>query len=144
MFEVVVQHEVSVNVAIVWNLLSNFGEIHWVPGMSDVEYQVEGSGVGMRRILPTPEVSCVEQLDAIDHEQRTMRYSIVSGSPMPVKDLVVSAAVTEIGSNCCRIQWSCTAGAAGVSEDEAKSAVEGFYSMLAGWVEDEVTRISRQ
>jgi hypothetical protein len=140
MFEANVEAQVPASADRTWRVLSNFGDISWVPGMGAVKVQVHGNGPGMQRIVPGPTEPCVEQLDAIDHQLKTMRYSFVSGSPFPVRDFTVDVAVEILTSSKSKVSWQFRGNAAGVSEREAEEAMYQFYSVLAGWLIDELSR----
>ena len=129
MFDVVVTKEVNAPAAKVWNLLADFGDISWVPGMGNVE--TEGQGVGMIRKIAVGEgPPAVERLEAMDSEAMSFRYSIVSGNPMPVENVQGGGKVEVLDDKRCLITWSATAAEVGVSEKEAADMLSGFYTGL--------------
>ena len=139
MIDLTVQKEIPVSAARAWELLADFGDISWAPGMDNVE--VEGQGVGMVRRIHLPDAQPVEEkLEVLDPQTRTIVYSIPAGIPMPVTNYRATARVVDLGGNKCRIDWQCSAQEAGVSAEEAENIVRGFYGMLLGWIADELER----
>jgi len=125
--EVVVERDIEVPAARVWALLADFGDISW-SGMENVE--VEGEGVGMIRRIIVGEGAAVERLEAYDPESMSFTYSIVSGNPLPIDNIKGSPKVTAVDDSNCRLSWTVTGAAAGISEQEAGDMLSGFYSEL--------------
>lgn len=140
MFEIDIERTIKSSASEVWNLLSRFGDIDWVPGMGELDIVLEGDGPGMRRTIPGASGPCVEQLDELDHTRRMMRYSFVSGLPLPVDNLTVEVRVKHVGSDLCHVVWTCRASPRGISRDEAMKIIEQFYEQLASTVESAVTK----
>lgn len=139
MIDLTVQKEVPVAAAKAWELVADFGNISWAPGMDKVE--VEGQGVGMVRKIFMPEAPPVEEkLEALDPQTMTMVYTIPAGLPMPVTNYRATAKVVDLGNNQCRIDWHCSAQEEGVSQQEAEAIVKGFYDMLLGWIAEHLQK----
>ncbi|MBW2384994.1 MAG: SRPBCC family protein [Deltaproteobacteria bacterium] len=115
-----------------WRRLRNFGDVSWLPGGPEPLF--EGEGVGMiRSIVIPPLPTAREQLDAVDEESRTIRYHILDGNPMPVRDYSASMQVEELGEGRSRLIWRSQWEPEGVSEDQARAAVDQLYTgVLAG------------
>jgi hypothetical protein len=114
-----------------WAALRDFGEVSWLPG--DPDFEVEGEGVGMIRTIRTPPIPTVrEQLDAIDDDERAVRYRVIEGNPMPVLDYRAQMKVVDIGGGRSRLEWSSTWEPDGVSEEDARNFVAGVYGAVMG------------
>ncbi len=91
--------------------------------------RMEGEGVGALRTLTLPDgAEIVERQESRDDDAMTLSYSIVSG-PLPVKNYRSTVKVTSLSPTQCEVSWSSTFEAAGVPEEEARSAIEGIYAM---------------
>jgi hypothetical protein len=80
-----------------------------------------------------------ERLDAIDHEERVLEYSIPSVAYIQLKNYKARAQVIDLGGGRCRVRISCKAEADG-SETEAAAKTEAFYVAMLGWVDDFLTQ----
>jgi hypothetical protein len=110
-----------------WEVVSNFGEVSWLPGNPD--FESEGEGVGMIRTIRTPPLPTVrERLEAIDDAGRAIHYTVIDGNPMPVRDYHATMKVVDLGGGRSRLEWSSTWEPDGVSEEQARAAVEGLYT----------------
>ena len=128
MVNITVEKEVPLSAPKVWALLADFGDISW-SGMNNVE--VEGEGVGMiRRIIVGEGQAAVERLESRDEEAMTFTYSILSGNPMPIKDIRGTPKVTVVDAHNCRLSWTVTGEADGVPQGEAEDMLRGFYTGL--------------
>jgi carbon monoxide dehydrogenase subunit G len=116
-----------------WQVVADFGNVAWIPGMTDV--RVEGQGPGMTRFLPAGDVEIHERLESVDEQNRSIVYTIPKNIPMPISDYRATMKVEDSGSGS-RLIWSCTLEPQGVSEGEAKEIVRGMYDMMAGWIRD--------
>ncbi len=133
MIRVLVKREVAAPADRLWKLVGNFGDVSWMNGVTRSE--LEGQGVGMVRSLYVGDGPPVrEQLEAHDEGARSIGYTITQGNPMPVTDYHATVAVVPDGPERSRLEWGCRFEASGVSEPEAKAAVEGMYGVLIGWV----------
>ncbi len=139
MIDLTVQKEIDVPAHKAWELIADFGNISWAPGMDEVE--VIGQGVGMVRRIHMPGAEPIdEKLEVLDAQTRTMSYTIPSGLPMPVTGYRATARVIDLGGNRCRIDWHCSAQEDGVSAEEATNIVRGFYDMLLGWIAEHLQK----
>ncbi len=135
MAEVLLQRDYNFSAETVWELLSNFGDISWAPGMDKVE--VIGEGPGMIRRIFMPDMEPIDEvLQEMDHENMSFTYTIPSGIPMPVTDYKAGPTVVSTGANSCRVDWRGSASPVGVSEEEAAEIITGFYTMLLQWIDE--------
>ena len=118
----------------VWELLRDFGNVSWVPGMGD-SVRVEGEGVGMSRFFGTPGAEIQETLVAFDENQKSFSYEIPNNLPLPLDQYLATVQLTDLGNSQTQIEWSCEANPTGTAE-EAQAAVTGMYTMMVGWVRD--------
>ena len=118
----------------VWELLRDFGNVSWVPGMGD-SVRVEGEGVGMSRFFGTPGAEIQETLVAFDENQKSFSYEIPNNLPLPLDQYLATVQLTDLGNSQTQIEWSCEANPTGTAE-EAQTAVTGMYTMMVGWVRD--------
>ena len=70
----------------------------------------------------------IEKLEDYNPENKMLKYSIVK-SPLPVENYVSTMKVLALGDDQCKVEWMSTFDAKGASDAEAKSAIEGIYSM---------------
>ena len=113
------------------NVWQTVGDFNGLPRYvaAATKSQMEGEGVGALRTLTLPDgAQIVERLESYDDDAMTLSYSIVSG-PLPVADYLSTVKITPLGENRCEVSWSSTFEAAGVSEEAARSAIEGIYAM---------------
>jgi len=135
MLEVSVEREYEFGPEEVWAVFADFGDVRWVPGIEKVE--LEGQGVGMIRHLTVPVVPQLhERLDAIDHRERVLEYSIPRVEYIQVRNYRARAQVVDLGSERCRVRMSCAAEAEGASEAEAIARTRAFYEAMLGWIDD--------
>jgi hypothetical protein len=99
------------------------------------ELYLEGEGVVMIRHVTTPGLpTLAERMDAIDHEQMILDYSVPSVAYMQVKNCRARARVFKLDDDHCRIRWACQYEADGIDEAQATANTEGFYEMIMQWV----------
>jgi hypothetical protein len=121
----------------VWGLVSDFGNISWMP--AGTECRVEGKGPGMiRHIGAGPSMTLPETLESVDDATRTLIYTIPGELPFPATDYRSTMVVREKGSGC-ELDWSCTYEPKG-DPAQAQVAMEGLYGTLIGWVSDALDR----
>ena len=131
MTHMTVTKEVAANPAALWKVLADFGDISWIPMASDIK--IEGDGPGMRRIIgASNDVPVIEQLEAIDPEQRSLTYQIVQGGPAPVS-LWRSTATVGDGSITWAVEYEPNEGATAA---EIEPVIDMIYGMMAGWLQD--------
>ena len=135
MIEVQTEREYEFGADDVWAVIADFGNVSWIPGIEKVD--LEGEGVGMIRHLTVPEYPQLhERLDAIDHDEKVLEYSIPAVEYIGVKNYGARAQVIELGPGRCRVLWSCKAEAEGTPEAEARDKVRAFYQAMLGWIGD--------
>ncbi len=118
----------------VWELLRDFGNVSWVPGLGG-SVRVEGQGVGMSRFFGAPGAEIQETLLAFDESGKTFSYEIPNNLPLPLDQYLATVQLTDLGSGQTQIEWSCEANPTGTME-EAQEAVHGMYTMMIGWLGD--------
>ncbi len=134
MVEVTVEREYEFGAEEVWAVFADFGNVSWVPGVEKVD--LEGEGVGMIRHLTVPVFPPLqERLEAIDHEERVLVYSIPSVEFIEVKNYTARAQVFDLGGGRCRVRMTCKAEATGL-EAEATTKTREFYGAMLGWIDD--------
>ena len=125
MSEVTETGSFAVPAARLWEFVADFGGIDKI--MDGIEgCVVEGEGVGARRTIPAPNGSIVESLDVLDHDQKILTYSIVSG-PMPFKDYSATMSVIADGDDACRLAWTGTFEPNGVPVEKAEKIARSIY-----------------
>ncbi len=135
MAQIVVERTLSAPTQAVWELTRDFGNVGWIPGASDTT-ELEGSGVGMSRIMKNPEGGTIrETLVALDEAGRSATYTIGEGIPFPVSSYRATMKVSDDGGKG-RIAWSCEFEPQGASEEDAGKAIEGMYQVMLGWIDD--------
>jgi hypothetical protein len=109
----------------VWSIVRDFGSIaDWAPPIADAD--LDGEGVGAERTLTLADGGqVVERLEALDDDDRTLRYSIVDG-PLPVAEYEGTFSVTAIDDSTCEVAWGSTFTVDGPPEDE----ITGMFSEL--------------
>lgn len=129
MSEVKVSEIVAAPATKVWELLGDFGGVMKWSGPMMQSCQVEGEGVGaVRRIGLTGGMEISERCEAVDATARSLSYSIIGKSPLPLRDYFSTVSVTETGASECRVDWNGRFEAAGVSEEQAQGMVRGIYT----------------
>ena len=108
-----------------WELVSDFGAIDKIMDGID-ECVLEGEGVGAIRKVTTANGQIVESLDVLDHENRTLVYSIVSG-PLPFKDYSAKMVVAADSDDSCSLTWTGSFEADGVPAEKADRIASGVY-----------------
>lgn len=128
MTRVLVREEVAAPAAEVWALLGDFGGVGRLVKDLVKRTSCEGEGVGALRTLELADGGAVrERLDAFDAARRSLTYSIVGESPLPVRDYRATVEVVESGPERCRVEWRSTFEPAGAPEPEVRALVEGIY-----------------
>jgi len=129
MSEVKVNEDVAAPAAKVWELLGDFGGIAKWGGPMLQNVTVDGSGVGaVRTIALAGGGSIQERLEAHDPGRRTLSYSIVGTSPLPIRNYYSTCRVVETGPGKCRVEWEGRFEPAGVPEAQAQDIVRGVYT----------------
>ena len=117
-----------------WKCVEDFGGVGWMPG-GGAGAEFEGSGVGMTRIFDGPNGKIRETLESVDEAGRSLVYVIPVGVPFPVTGYRATMTVSDDGGKG-RLDWTCEFEPDGVTEDEARGAIEQMYGVMMGWIED--------
>ncbi|MBP9036005.1 MAG: SRPBCC family protein [Pseudomonadales bacterium] len=135
-----VQHDFDYPSDRVWEMLENFGDLGWCVGIERTE--LSGSGPGMVRSIHMPGMSAPieEVLESMDATARTFSYSIPRGNPMPVTNYLATVRVEDLGARRCRVHWSATGDANGMSGEEVSAILGGVYAQMLGWLGDALAR----
>src|SRR5271155_3848060 len=98
----------------VWATIRDFGGLgRYYPPV--VECRLEGSGVGMHRIVTMrtqtgAEAIVIERLDELDDQARRMSYSIADATGFPFRDGYVGIMelkhVGHVGDSRCELAWT--------------------------------------
>jgi hypothetical protein len=129
MSEVRVSETVAAPAARVWELLGDFGGVTRWGGSMLQSCTVEGSGVGaVRRIGGPGGMQIVERCEALDPERRSLSYSIIEKSPIPIKNYLSTVTVVETAPDACRVDWRGTFEPDGIAEEQAQGMIRGIYT----------------
>src|SRR5881396_1126272 len=126
MSEVKVTETVAAPAVRVWEELGDFGGVLKWGGRMLQSCTVEGSGVGaVRRIGLPGGAEITERCEAYDPAGRSLSYSIVGKSPIPIRSYFSTVKVVAEGPNACRVEWRGTFEPDGVTEEQAQGMVRG-------------------
>jgi len=111
-----------------WQVLADFGGfLKWAASGS---IELEGEGPGMIRRLNmdgAPGITA-ERADVIDHETRTLVYTLVEGNPIGMASYRARVQLHAVGDNACNITWLGEFTAIdGADPDEVTTALKGAY-----------------
>ncbi len=132
MAQVSVTRELEQSVEQVWGLVSDFGNISWMP--AGTECHLEGEGPGMIRHIVAGDTTLDETLESVDDATRTLVYTIPGELPFPVTHYRSTIVVRERGLGS-ELTWSCSYEPKG-DPAQAQAVMEGLYGTLIGWVAD--------
>ena len=132
MASVRVKRDLEQSVEQVWGVVSDFGDIGWMP--EGTEVRLEGEGPGMVRHVGAGAMTLAETLESVDNATRTLVYTIPGEVPFPATDYRSTIVVREKGSGS-ELDWSCSFEPVG-DPDAAQTVMEGLYGTLTGWVAD--------
>jgi hypothetical protein len=135
MATVTITKQLAAPAASVWALLSDFGNVDWIPTPGRVD--VEGSGPGMRRIIRGSDgAAIVETLQWVAAECRELAYEI-GNNPLPVSrfEAVVSVTDGEPGARTCTVTWRVDYDPTG-DDAAARGGIEMIYTAMAGWLSE--------
>jgi hypothetical protein len=118
----------------VWVLVSDFGNVSWMP--AGTECRLEGQGPGMIRHVGAGDLTLPETLESVDDATRTLVYTIPGELPFPATSYRSTMVVRENGSGS-ELRWSCSYEPKG-DPAQAQVVMEGLYGTLIGWVVDAV------
>lgn len=133
MASVKVSERIEARADAVWELFRDFGGVaRFSPALESCT--VEGEGVGAVRTIRMPGgLEIRERLEAFDDEGRSLQYSIVGESPIPVDGYLSTVRVSEDG-DAAHVEWSSTfTPREGAELQKVAPLVEGIYrSGIAG------------
>lgn len=128
MTEVKVSETIAAPADAVWALLGDFGGVTKWGGAMLQSCTVEGEGVGAVRTVGIGAISIQERCEAYDAAGRSLTYSIIGESPLPLRNYLSTCRVVETGPSQCRVDWNGSFEAKGVSEEQAQGMVRGIYT----------------
>ena len=137
MVELTVIRNISASLDAVWAVLDDYGNLSWIPGADNVE--VIGEGVGMTRRLHMPGLDSPidETLTAKDNSAKTFSYTIPKNAVIPFDDY--NATVSVMGDDgTATVNWYCSFDEGDVPEADAKSMIEGSYTMMLDALADKL------
>jgi hypothetical protein len=135
MARVCVKESLAFSAQQVWELVSDFGNVSWIPGLAKSE--VRGGGPGMVRVLYVGQNPPIEErLESLDPKTRTLSYTIPKNIPFPVSEYRATMRVRETGPAASELEWSCELTPKGVPESQAVAMLEGMYETMIGWLRD--------
>lgn len=127
MITISMKTRINAPAADVWAVIGDFNALPKFVEAA-VESSVDGEGIGTVRTITLPDgAKLLERLEAYDAEKMMVKYSILKG-PLPVADYmsVMQLNPTDAG---CELEWSSAFNAAGASDEEARTTLEGVYQM---------------
>jgi uncharacterized protein YndB with AHSA1/START domain len=116
----------------VWALLVNFGDIQaWWPTQLE-RVDVEGQGPGMIRHMYTGgfEHPVSERLDSLDHDNMTIRLSIIGEMPAGMTEYRATGTLTRTGTDSCSIEYRSEFQVEDNMEDAASGFLLGAYEAM--------------
>lgn len=119
-----VKESVQVNAkpAAVWALIGDYNGLYrWHPVVASSQRSDK-----IRILTLGNGAQLVESLLSQDDTQHSYSYAIVS-SPLPVTGYESTIKVTDNGKGGSTVTWSSSFNAAGVSDEDAASAIQGVY-----------------
>lgn len=117
--------DVAASADTVWKLIGGFNSLpDWLPYIPQSE-TTEGGRV--RHLANPSGAAIVERLETFDNAARSYSYSIIE-APFPITDYRSTIRVEALPDRqVCRVHWSGTFTAAGVSDGEASKLFQGIY-----------------
>ncbi len=96
--EVTVHRELPFAAGAVWQVLRDFGNLHWLSTLFP-RIEVIGEGIGMQRLLyPTADSRpAIHQLDALDEDRMRIRCLILRTHYLPITDVALTLGVDPLG-----------------------------------------------
>ncbi|MFQ3557756.1 SRPBCC family protein [Streptomyces gramineus] len=108
----------------VWQLIGGFDALpDWLPYITR---SLPGEGGRLRTLTNAEGEVIVERLEAFDASARSYTYSI-ERAPFPVTGYRSTLQVVDLGDGGCRVEWSGTFTADGVTDAEATALFDGIY-----------------
>lgn len=114
----------------VWDVISDFGGLgRWSSAVDSCT--LDGVGVGGYRIVQIGDISIRERLEVWDAEAMRVRYRPVSGSVMPIDNMVVEMVLTPVGAAATRLDWQ-VEGTSTIDAAKARAVTEKRYRFRIG------------
>ena len=134
-----VMREIDQPIEKIWAVVSNFGDVSWA--MPGVRVDVEGSGVGMKRVMHMPNSDPVtETLDTLDPVNYSFSY-VIPKMPMPISDFRGWAKLEKLSDNKTRVNWGADAQTQEGGDAAQFSAMfEGMYGQLLASLDAQVSK----
>ena len=128
MNRVTFERNLGVSADQVWPVLADFGGfLKWAASGS---IDIEGEGPGMiRRINLEGQAGLIaERADVIDHDTKTLVYTLVEGNPIGMASYRARVQLHAMGDDVCSISWLGEFEAVdGADADTVVTALEGAY-----------------
>ena len=91
----------------IWAILADFGAfLDWAYTHANGTIEVEGDGVGMVRHLDMGNGPMGERLDRLDHDSRTLAYSLAYGDPLGMDQYRARVRVEELEEGRSLLHWT--------------------------------------
>ncbi|MBW2244269.1 MAG: SRPBCC family protein [Deltaproteobacteria bacterium] len=126
-----VKKTLDVSADALWKVVQDFGNTSWMPAGTPAE--IVGEGPGMARLIGAPGQQIREQLESVDEASRTLVYSIPENVPFPVTNYRATMQVRQEGEGS-ELTWSCEFEPNDGAEEKARTAIEGMYAVMIGWI----------
>lgn len=122
--------EIDVSADRAWELINDFGNVDWVPGVQRTELVGQGPGTVRKIYTGTGELPPLQEiLESSDASTRTLRYEVGAGNPLPVRDYHAQMRVVALGGDRCRLDWSSQFVPTEGDVEAACVSVEGIYEL---------------
>ncbi len=131
------ENNIACNCDSAWGVLADFGNfLAWATGGSGIA-RLEGEGVGMIRHLDIPGLGQVsERLDQLDHDSRTLAYTMVSEGMIGISRYSATVEVVGDGVDRCTLKWHGEFETqADTDAEEVNKSLAGSYAMMAQGLE---------
>ena len=118
--------EVAASADDVWAAIAGFCSIaDWHPVIAKCE-ESEKDGEKHRTLTTGDGGVLLEKLDSMDEGNMSFTYSILEG-PLPIENYQSTISVEKNSADKATVSWTSTFDAAGVTDDEARTLLEGIY-----------------
>ena len=123
---------VNIDASVLWGRVKTFdGMDKILPGMIQT-CQVSGAPTaGAKRVCGMENGKLEETLLSIDHDKRTLSYSVDNDdAPLPVSGYKGTATITSIGPGKSEFSWSAEFEPKGMSEGEVVGMLEQVFTQI--------------
>ncbi|MDU9393898.1 SRPBCC family protein [Pseudomonas sp. zfem002] len=124
---------------LVWQIVGNFNGLQvWHPAVTGSQLTAgDNNEVGAERLLALDGGGTIkERLLDYSSSERRYRYCILD-SPLPVSGYESVVRVEDSGDGRCRVVWSGSFAAQGVSDGQAAEIVQGIYDAGLGYLREQ-------